>query len=101
MKKENIVLYHTYNKTKASIVGRLIRTLKTKMWRYFTAKKTLRYIDVLPHLVYSYNHSVHRSIKTKPSDVTGENEKKIWHTLYDDDHGDQKNVKYKFNIGDQ
>ena len=100
MKEEDIELYNTYNETKASIVERLIRTLKTKMWRYFTAKKTMRYIDMLPDLVYSYNHSVHRSIKTKPVDVTAENEKKVWHTLYDD-HNVVKNVKYKFKIGDQ
>ncbi|XP_028397219.1 uncharacterized protein LOC114521028 [Dendronephthya gigantea] len=100
MKEEDIQLYNTYNETKASIVERLIRTLKTKMWRYFTAKKTMRYIAMLPDLVYSYNHSVHRSIKMKPADVSIENEKKVWHTLYDD-HNVGKNVKYKFNIGDQ
>jgi hypothetical protein len=54
---------------------------------------------MLPHLVYSYNHSVHRSIKTKPADVTAENEKKVWHNLYD--HDPVKNVRYKFKIGDQ
>jgi transposase InsO family protein len=36
MKEEDIELYNTYNETKASIVQRLIRTLKTKMWHYFT-----------------------------------------------------------------
>ena len=92
MQKEDIELYNTYNETKASIVERLIRTLKTKMWRYFTAKKNMRYIDILPDLVYSYNFSIHRSIKIRP-------EKKIWHTLYD--HSSPKNVKYKFKIGDQ
>ena len=99
MKEEDIELYNTYNETKASIVERLIRTLKTKMWRYFTAKKTMRYIDMLPDLVFSYNHSIHRSIKTKPADVTVENEKKVWHTLYE--HNVHKNIKYKFKIGDQ
>jgi transposase InsO family protein len=73
MKEEDIELYNTYNETKTSIVERLIRTLKTKMWRYFTAKKAMRYMDMLPDLVYSYNHSVHRSIKTKPAEVTTEN----------------------------
>ena len=89
--------------TKASIVERLIRTLKTRMWRYFTAKKTVRYIDILPDLVYSYNHTVHRSIKMRPTDVTVDNEKQMWHTLYDDDDDDDgvKHVKYKFKIGDQ
>ena len=100
MKEEDIVLYNIYNETKASIVERLIRTLKTRMWRYFTAKKTMRYIDMLPYLVYSYNHTVHRSIKTKPVDVTVKNEKKVWHTLYGN-HYAVKNVKYKFKIGDQ
>ena len=100
MKEEDIELYNTYNETKASIVERLIRTLKTKMWRYFTAKKTLRYVDMLQDLLYSYNHSVHRSIKTEPVSVTLENEKKVWHTLYSD-HTEEKTPKYKFKIGDQ
>ena len=43
----------------------------------------MRYIDILPDLVYFYNFSVHRSIKIKPADVITKNEKKIWHTLYD------------------
>ncbi len=100
MKEEDIELYNTYNETKASIVERLIRTLKTKMWRYFTAKKTLRYVDMLQDLLYSYNHSVHRSIKTEPVSVTLENENKVWHTLYSD-HTEEKTPKYKFKIGDQ
>ena len=101
LKDEDIELYNTYNETKASIVERLIRTLKTRMWRYFTAKKTMRYIDILPDLVYSYNHTVHRSIKMRPTDVTVDNEKQMWHTLYDDDDDDEEHVKYKFKIGDQ
>ena len=59
----------------------------------------MRYIDILPDLVYSYNFSVHRSIQIRPADVTTKNEKKIWHTLYD--RSSPKNVKYKFKIGDQ
>ena len=101
MDDESIHLYNTFNETKASIVERLIRTFKTKMWRYFTAKKTMRYIDMLPDLVYAYNHSVHRSIKTKPALVKRANEDKVWHTLYDSDIDDFHHVKYKFKIGDQ
>ncbi len=99
MKEEDIELCNTYNEMKASIVERLIRNLKTKMWRYFTAKKTMRYVDMLPNLIYSYNHSVHHSIKTEPAEVTVENKKKVWHTLYD--HEAIKNIKYKFKIDDQ
>ena len=37
----------------------------------------MRYIDMLPDLVYSYNHSVRRSIKTEPSLVTSKKENKV------------------------
>ena len=100
MKSEEIQLYNTYNETKASVVERVIRTLKTRMWRYFTAKRTRRYIDVLQDLVGSYNKSKHRSIQKKPINVTQENEREVWHTLYGEP--DKKGPpKYKFEIGDQ
>ena len=63
---------------------RVIRTFKSKMWRFFfTAKKTMRYLEMLPDLVYSYNHSRHRSIKMKPALANIENEDGAFHTLYD------------------
>ena len=40
MQKEDIELYNMYHETIASIVERLICTLKTKIRRYFMAKKT-------------------------------------------------------------
>ena len=63
----DIKLFNTYNETKASVVERLIRTLETRIWRHFTANKTVGYIDVLLDLVCYYNHSVHQSIKNKAS----------------------------------
>ena len=100
MKKEEIHLYNTYNETKASVVERVIRTLKTRMWRYFTAKKTMRYIDILQDLVDSYNRSKHRSIQKKPINVTQKNEREVWHTLYGEREKEGP-VKYKFEVGDQ
>ena len=100
MKKEEIHLYNTYNETKASVVERVIRTLKTRMWRYFTAKKTMRYTEVLQDLVDSYNRSKHRSIQKKPINVTQKNEREVWHTLYGEREKEGP-VKYKFEVGDQ
>ena len=100
MKEEEIQLYNTYNETKASVVERVIRTLKTRMWRYFTAKKTMRYIEVLQDLVDSYNRSKHRSIRKKPINVTQNNEREVWHTLYGEREKEGP-VKYKFEVGDQ
>ena len=67
---------------KAAVVERFNRTLKEKMWRYFSHTQNYRYIEVLPDLVYSYNNTYHRTIKTSPSQVTKENEDKIWEIMY-------------------
>ena len=73
-KKHNIRFFTTQNETKASIAERFNRTLKTKMWKYFTAKNTLKYVqDILQKLVKSYNHSRHRSIGMRPVDVNEDN----------------------------
>ena len=46
------------------------RTLKGRMYRYFTARGTEDYVFVLPALVNGYNKSRHRSIGMAPKDVT-------------------------------
>ena len=78
---------------------RFNRTFKKKMYKYFTAKNTLTYIDVLPKLVKSYSNTYHRSIKMKPSQLTKSNEAKVWDTLYGNDV--DKRVRYKFQVGDR
>jgi hypothetical protein len=78
LKKHNIRVFTTQNETKASIVERFNRTLKTKMWIYFTAKNTLKYVDILQKLVKSHNHSRHRSIGMRPVDVNEDNESIVW-----------------------
>ena len=82
LKDNSILFFTTHNDTKASIVEQFNRTLKGKMWKYFTAKNTLKYIDVLQKLMYSYQHSRHRSIGMKPVDVNTENESVVWQRLY-------------------
>ena len=100
LKKNNIRFFTTQNaETKASIIERFNRTLKTKMWKYFTANNTLKYIDILQKLVKSYNHSRHRSIGMRPVDVNEANEGTVWQNLYGNES--TRSTKYKFNIGDQ
>jgi transposase InsO family protein len=83
LKKNQIHFFTTDNpETKASIVERFQRTLKTRMWKYFTYNKTRRYIDVLKHLVNNYNTTFHRSIQTSPDLVKTSNEAKISEILY-------------------
>ncbi|XP_011630945.1 uncharacterized protein LOC105423016 [Pogonomyrmex barbatus] len=58
---------------KAAVVERFTRTLKERMWRYFTHKNTRRYIEVLQDIVRAYNHTRHSSIRMQPAIVTREN----------------------------
>lgn len=61
----------TQSKNKASIAERFNRTIQSYIYKYFTAKKTTRYIDILANLTHLYNNSVHRTIKMKPINVDG------------------------------
>src|SRR3977135_763534 len=63
---------------KAAMVERFNRTLKTKMWRFFTHNNTRRWLDVLPQLITGYNKSYHRSIKTTPNGVNEDTEIEMW-----------------------
>ena len=72
LKEYGVHHFTTHNEdTKASIVERYNRTLKTRMWRYFTKNQTLPYVDVLQDFVRSYNDTFHRSIGMAPSAVNG------------------------------
>ena len=75
LKEYGVHHFATHNEeTKASIVERFNRTLKTRMWRYFTKKQSVRYIDVLQDFVRSYNNRFHRAIGMAPSEVNATNQ---------------------------
>ena len=76
--------FTTYNEeTKASIVESFNRTLKTKMWKYFTHRETLTYVDVLSEMVASYDHTIHRTTDTEPAEVTWANQRTVSKRLYE------------------
>ena len=79
---------------KAAIVERFNRTLKTRMYKYFTANNTRRYIDVLQDLVKGYNNTVHSSIKMAPSKVRMKDQVQLRQLLYKKD----RSKKYKYNL---
>lgn len=56
---------------KSSIIERFNRTLKERMFKYFTYKGRdyRRYVDVLQDLVDSYNNSIHSTTRFRPSQV--------------------------------
>ena len=55
--RDLVYLYATENEEKSSIAERWIRTMKEKVFKYFTDNNTNKYIDVLPDLVEDYNNT--------------------------------------------
>jgi hypothetical protein len=68
-KRRGINHYHTFSSTKASVVERFNRTLKTAMWKEFTRQGSYQWLHLVPTLLDRYNGSVHRTIRARPVDV--------------------------------
>jgi len=51
VKEFGVELYSTENKKKSSVVERWNRTMKEKMFKYFTTNNTIKHIDVLDDFV--------------------------------------------------
>ena len=68
--KDLIQIYSTENEEKSSVVERWNRTMKEKMWKYFTANNTQKYLDVLDRMVDNYNRKVHSSTGMSPVDAS-------------------------------
>ncbi|RWS27454.1 hypothetical protein B4U80_07983 [Leptotrombidium deliense] len=81
--KKSILHFTSKNeKIKCAVVERFNRTLKTKMFKYFTSKGTRRYIDILQQLIDAYNETKHSVIKMKPVDVNYEIENYVFKNIY-------------------
>jgi hypothetical protein len=102
LNKHNIHLYSTVNEEKCSVVERWRRTIKTKLWKYFTANGTHKYIDILQPFIKKYNTTKHRSIGYTPSDARKtENKQQVFKNLYFKKKV-QQNLKHpKYNIGEK
>jgi len=91
-----VSLYSTENEEKSSVVERWNRSMKEKMFKYFSANSTRRYIDILDELVEQYNNTKHSSIGMTPKKASKkENETKVWRNLYGNyDPPDRKAPKF-------
>lgn len=101
MKRKDIQHFSTSGDTKASIVERFNRTLKERLYRYFTSANTLNYTKVLPALVKGYNLSFHRSIGMAPAKVTLANQNDVWNKLYAKRLKGKKRRSGDFKVGDK
>ena len=82
-------MYSTYNEGKSVVAGGFIRTLKNKIMAAISKNV---YFDFLDNIVNKYNNTVHKTIKTKPIDVTDDS-----YTEYVE-NSNKKDPKFK--VGD-
>ena len=99
---EGIEMYSTENEEKSSVCERWNRTIKTKMWKRFTAQNSTEYLDMLPRLVEEYNNTKHRSIGMTPVEASKKkNESSVFLKLYGDVRAKGGTPKAKFKVGDR
>ena len=74
--------YSILTKTKAGAVERVNKTIKQKIFKYFTETGKKRWINILEELQDNYNNTYHSTIKMTPNSVTMKNRKKVFKTMY-------------------
>lgn len=88
---------------KCAVVEVFNKTLKGKMFRYFTFRsiqqKSLyrRYIDVLDDLVAAYNHTIHSTTKMKPVDIRPHHAPLVYRNTYSKHRHVRQLAKFKVN----
>lgn len=66
----------------AGVVERANRTIKERIYRYFSERNTTRWVDVVQRIVAAINRSVCRSTGLTPSQVTFANANELRRRLY-------------------
>jgi len=100
VKELGVELYSTENEEKSSVAERWNRTMKEKMFKYFTANNTNKYIDVLDDFVERHNNTRHSSKKMTPVEASKkENEVRVYRNLYQE--FERRPIHAKFKTGDK
>ena len=85
-------MYSIHNEGKFVVAEKLIRTLKTKIYKYMTSISKNVYINKLDDTVNEHNNKYHRTIKMKPVDVKD--------NFYFDSSKENNDKDHKFKVGD-
>ena len=80
------------------MIERFNRTIKGKMFKYFSANNTRKFVDVLDLLVDQYNNAIHSSIKMIQANRMKHENIKVRRNLYPE--FGVKTFAPKFSIGD-
>ena len=105
LSSKRMTLYSNYSReTKASLAERVIKTIKSKIYKYLTHNNTLTYIDILPTLIDTYNNTHHRGLDATPAQVHRLSHlpdiKKQFRLMYLSHPTDKKAVSSQLSVGD-
>lgn len=102
LRANHIRHFTTVNVIHASYAERFIRTLKAKIYKYFTKQHTYKYVDILQDFVDGYLDTKHGSTGYRPVDITKENEQEVYEKLYLPEQivEEKKHVYFKYKVGD-
>ncbi|KAH7666492.1 integrase core domain-containing protein [Aphelenchoides avenae] len=98
--RKDILKYEadTHKTLHATMAERANRTLKNRLYKYFSERNTLRWIDVLQSFVDAINRSVCRTTGMRPIDVTEANAGALMARLYP--VGKEPTKAPRFEVGD-
>ena len=94
----NIHSYHIKSRLKSSSAERVNRTIKEKIWKYFTKTGRERWIDILQDVTENYNKTYHRTIKMAPDEVNWDNRKEVFEKSFPKI---KEKITCKLEIGDK
>ncbi|KAH7721116.1 CBN-RNR-2 protein [Aphelenchoides avenae] len=98
--RKDILKYEadTHKTLHATMAERANRSLKDRLYKYFSERNTLRWIDVLQSFVDAINRSVCRTTGMRPIDVTEANAGELMNRLYP--VGKEPTKAPRFEVGD-
>lgn len=82
LKKHGVRGYFLYSNIKAALAERLVRTVKTKIFKIITKTGNFNYISKLPAIAHAYNSRPHSTTGVAPRHVNKKNESGIWERVY-------------------
>lgn len=101
METYNINHYSTCSVKKASIVERVIRTIKSRLYKLFSlCGKYEWYKNNLKSVVQNYNNTVHRITKHKPIDVNSSNQNTVRLNIIKSQQPKKVRKESSFRVGD-
>ena len=93
--------FSTFQDVKAQIVERFNRTLREAILQFMTDRQSLRYVEALPHFLYSYNNRPHSAIYPFSPACINEHNQCAVHEIQYGDYLHSERKKHKYQIGDK